>query len=439
MFRSRFLSVLCVALLSVALALPARAVTLIRDADIEHGLAEIARPILTAAGLSPARIRILVIEDRSLNAFVASNDAIFLHTGLILELESAAQLQAVIAHEAAHIANGHLSRRLGNFGNARTAAGLGILLAAAAAMAGGGDAAFGLAVGTQSAAQRNLFAHTRAEEASADQAGARYMIAAGVPITAAVEVLEIFRGQEALTVGRQDPYVLTHPLSADRIRALEALAAANPVAPGNTATADYWFDRVQGKISAFLRDPSWTLRQVRGQNSDVAVLRRAVAHHLSPDPAAAIASMDALVAARPNDPFLHDLRGQILLENGRVQAAVSAYGRAVDLAPRNALILAGYGRALLALDTADGNRRALEALEASAGRDGQNQRMLRDLALAYARAGQNGMASLVTAERYALSGNFNDMGIHARRAEGLLPTGTSAWRRAQEMVQLADG
>ena len=90
------------------LANPAAAVSLIRDADIENALDELAAPILRAAGLNPNRMRILVVNDSSLNAFVISNDVIFMHSGLLLRLESAAQVQAVIAHEAAHIVNGHI-------------------------------------------------------------------------------------------------------------------------------------------------------------------------------------------------------------------------------------------------------------------------------------------------------------------------------------------
>ena len=112
---------LAACLMWVAAALPARAVTLLRDSEIEYALAELARPILNAAGLPASRTKILVIEDSSLNAFVVDGQVIFLNSGLLLKLESAAQVQAVIAHEAAHIANGHLARRVQNVRNARTA------------------------------------------------------------------------------------------------------------------------------------------------------------------------------------------------------------------------------------------------------------------------------------------------------------------------------
>jgi predicted Zn-dependent protease len=114
---------------------------------------------------------------------------------------------------------------------------------------------------------------------------------------------------------------------------------------------------------------------------------------MTPDADRALAEVGRLLQMRPDDPFYQELQGQILYESRRFDAAIAAYGRAVDLAPREALILAGYGRALLAPDTAGNNARALEVLTRAQARDPFDPRMLRDLGLAYARAGQPGMAA----------------------------------------------
>ncbi len=424
--------------ISFATAQPARAVTLIRDAEIEYALEQLAAPILRAAGLSPNNVRILIIDDRSLNAFVLDGRAIFLHSGLLLKMETAGQLQAIIAHEAAHISNGHITRRMTNLRASRNTAAFGMALAAAVAMSTGrGDAAAGLAAGIAGSSQRNLFAHTRAEESAADQSGTRYMLRAGVDPNAALEVLEVFRGQEALSIGRQDPYARTHPLTADRMRALRALIAANPGTPTDQSSAEYWFARAQGKLSAFTQNPAWTLRRTGNDTSAIAQMRRAVAYHRQADAGRAINTMQALLAANPNDAYFHELFGQILLESRQPAAAVNAYGRAVTLAPNEPLILGGYGRALLALDTADGTRRAIDALQRARDRDPLDGRILRDLGQAYARAGQNGMASLATAERYALAGRMRDAALHASRAADQLPRGSVPWLRAQDVISAA--
>lgn len=425
--------------LLVSLAMPLHAQTLIRDAEIEHALQELAAPVLTAAGLSPSRVRILVIKDHRLNAFIVDTQHIFINSGLIQKLDRPEMLQSVIAHEAAHIANGHISRRLQNLRASRSLAGLGLLLSAAVAASGNTEAAVGAAAGASSAAQHSFLAHTRDQESSADQSAARYLAQAGIDPAAMVDVLEIFRGQEALAANRQAPYARSHPLSRERLRRAEAYAAAYPVRAPQDQSSAYWFARARGKLDAFLGNPGRTLRQLRGeQPNDIVLMRRAVAYHRIPDTAKALENINTLIQRRPDDPYVHELRGQILFESRNFGAAVNAYGRAVNLAPNHPLILAGYGQALLALDSADANTRALRALERSYSRDPRNGRMLRDLAVAYARAGNNGMASAVTAERYAMNGRFEDSLVHARRAEALLPRGSPGWNRVQDVIVAAE-
>lgn len=419
-------------ILTFALALPARAVTLLRDADIEYALAQVASPVLRAAGLS-ASTKILVVDDGSLNAFVVSNDAIYIHSGLIGRMETAAMLQAVIAHEAAHIANGHITRRMTNLGNARTAAGLGMALAILAAAAGGGEAAGAIAIGSQSAAMRNFLAHTRAEESAADQSGARYLRTAGIPLSGMLDVFRLFRGQEVLSAARQDPYVRSHPLSRDRLRTIEGFAAAyGDLTSADASKWNYWFARTKGKLTAYKRRPSWTMNRV-GESGykDIALMREAMAQHRNSNTKRALAAIDKAIASRPQDPFYFDLKGQILMETRQFGAAANAHARAVQLRPRDGLLQAGYGRALLASGNAGA---ALPALERARSIDFRDGSMLRDLAVAYARTGNRGMASLVTAERYALRGRMDDAGIHAKRATGLLPEGSGPWQRAHDVL-----
>ncbi|WGW05851.1 M48 family metalloprotease [Tropicibacter oceani] len=424
-------------LLLLAVAAPVRAagISLLRDADIEYALGRIAAPVLTAAGLSPSQIRLILVDDSSLNAFVADTSHIFIHSGLLMKLESAAQLQAVIAHEAAHISNGHITRRLGNMRSARTAAGLGMILGAAAAAASNNpQAGLGIAIGTQSSALRLFLSHTRAEESSADISSVRFLMRAGIDPRGAVEVQDLFRGQEALSLQRQDPYMRSHPLSRDRYRALQGLVAGHDAGKSDPG-AEYWFSRLQGKLTAFKRAPSWTLRRAKDSASqDIALMRQAVAHHRQSDLAKALKNIDGAIALRPKDPYLLDLKGQILLESRRFPAAVQVYGAAANMAPRDAMVLGGLGRALVANGQP---KQALSVLEKARSRDFSDPRILRDLAVAYAQTGQNGMASLVTAERYALQGRLKDAEVHAKRADGLLPRGSGPWQRAQDVLSAA--
>ena len=424
-----------VALVSFAFyAQIAQAAGLLRDSDIEEGLSQLAAPVLIAAGLSPVSTKILVVNDDRLNAFVIDRRHIFLHSGLILRSKTPEMLQSVIAHEAAHIANGHIARRRQALQLTRNAANFGTALAVAVgAASGSGQAATGIALGIRGSATRKFLSHSRAEESSADQSALGYMVRSGINPMGMVDTLDMFVGQENLIVGRQDPYVRSHPLTRDRMRSVETMAMAHDDLPSDPGMV-YWHARVVGKLSAFQRAPSWTLGRVKDSHSeDIKHMRSAIAHGRAGQLNLAIKAIDRAIAQRPNDPFYQDLKAELYMRNRAFSQSARAYKKAHDMRPKDAIILAGYGRALLA----DGQfSQALDILERARVRDFRNSALLRDLGVAYSKLGKNAMASLVTAERYALQGRIKDAKVHAKRAAAGLPVGSPSWQRAQDVVDI---
>ena len=424
-----------VALVSFAFyAQIAQAAGLLRDSDIEEGLSQLAAAVLIAAGLSPVSTKILVVNDDRLNAFVIDRRHIFLHSGLILRSKTPEMLQSVIAHEAAHIANGHIARRRQALQLTRNAANFGTALAVAVgAASGSGQAATGIALGIRGSATRNFLSHSRAEESSADQSALGYMVRSGINPMGMVDTLDMFVGQENLIVGRQDPYVRSHPLTRDRMRSVETMAMAHDDLPSDPGMV-YWHARVVGKLSAFQRAPSWTLGRIKNSHSeDIKHMRSAIAHGRAGQLNLAIPAIDRAIAQRPNDPFYQDLKAELYMRNRAFSQSARAYKKAHDMRPKDAIILAGYGRALLA----DGQfSQALDILERARVRDFRNSALLRDLGVAYSKLGKNAMASLVTAERYALQGRIKDAKVHANRAAPGLPVGSPSWQRAQDVVDI---
>ena len=422
--------------LALALMLPGMAAAqgVIRDAEIERALGQIANPVLRAAGLGRSQVDIYIIDDPDLNAFVAGGNNIFIHSGLLRKLETIDQLQAVIAHEVAHITGGHLARRNEKIRQAQRKAGVGAVIALAAAVAGANE--IGLAAGllSQEVALRDILAHSRGEEAAADQAGLGYLVGAGADPGAVLEVMELFRGQEILSERYVDPYVQTHPLWSRRVRLLEdRVASARPGRERSRGEINL-HRRMVAKFDGFLGNPRQVLRKYKDDKTEIGALARAVAYHRIPDVRRAMSTVDALIRARPDDAFYHELKGQFLIERGRAADAVAAYSRAARLAPDEPLILAGLGRALVAVDTPKSTRQALDVLTRAAAKEKADPGILRNLAVVYARLGDNGRASLATAERFALQGRLKDADIHATRAAGQLPQGSPGWRRAQDIL-----
>ena len=267
------------------------------------------------------------------------------------------------------------------------------------------------------------------------------MIRAGIDPQGILDVLDIFRGQEFITVGNIDPYVLTHPLSSTRFELMERrVAEAHARRRFETdPEMEYWHKRMLAKLEGFLLRPERVLdRYELAEETEFSLYAVAIALHRLPDPQAAIATIDRLIALRPNDPFYWELKGQILFESGQGEAAIQPYRRAVALAPEEPLIAAGLGRALLALGNPQADAEALRVLQEARRRDFANPSVLRDLATAYARAGDAGMAALATAERFAVAGDLASAEIHARRAVALLNEGSPGWLRATDILKLND-
>ena len=436
----RFAAVLSL-VAAVATAGEATARTLIRDAEIEATLRRMSSPIFKAAGLSPDSIRMLILLDDTLNAFVFGGRTMVLHTGLLRQLEEPRALIGVIAHETGHITGGHIARRSLAAERLGPAAMIAMALGAAAAAAGSGQAGAAIALGGNDLLRRAFLAYSRAEEASADQAGLNYMARAGVDPEGMLDVLRLFRGQEVFQARGVDPYALTHPLSRERVALMERRVAESP-ARGRPIDPDtaYWFARMKAKIDGFVLAPEQVMRSVERADdpgSEFNRLRAAIAHHRRAETNEALALLDGIMSKRRDDPYYWALRGQFLFEGARPAEAVIALRRAVSLAPDEPLIAGSLGRALLATGTPSAEAEALKVLSAAAREDSADPAMLRDLSVAYARAGQDGLAALAAAERLALLGQFEDAGRLASRAMGLLPRGSPGWQRADDLLTLA--
>ncbi len=414
----------------------AHAQGLIRDAEIEATMSRLARPVILAAGLSPGQVNIYMINNPRMNAFVAGGNNIFIHTGLLRRLKTQDQLQAVIAHELGHIVGGHIARRNEKLRAGRGPVAIGLLLAAAAIASGNSEAGVTAGLIGNQIAQRDFLAHSRAEESAADQASLRYMAAAGAQPEAVLEVMRLFRGQDALSGRYVDPYAVTHPLWGQRIRYLQDRVASAPKGKPPSAQDAYWHSRMVAKFDGFIGNTRRTIQKYKDDKTEIGTLARAVAYHRVPNLKAARRNVDALIKARPNDPYYHELKGQFLLEGGDAKGAVSSYRTAARLAPNEALILSGLGRALVALDTGAATQEALDVLVRARSMDDKDPSVLRNLATAYARVGQTGRASLATAERFALQGRLRDAQVHARRATRQLSEGSPGWRQAQDILRL---
>lgn len=435
---------LCALALLVGVTSPAVAQSILRDAESEALLADMSRDLIRAANLSPANVRVVVINDPSINAFVAGGQTVYIHSGLIDAADNANEVQGVIAHELGHITGGHvpLSDRMAKGATGITI--LSLLLAAGAIAAGSPDAGMGLMQMGQRAAMGSFLAFSRAQEATTDAAGVKFLAGAGISGRGMLDFFKKLQQQEyryGIRRGSDTSYVVSHPLSGERISTLTAdLQGAPAWSKPSDPALEARFKRVQAKLRGYVADPKDTLRKYPATDVTVpAHYARAYAYHLSGYPEQAAAEAAALVKVEPQNPYFLELEGQILLESGKVREAIPPLRAATAGTNYQPLIATTFGHALLSTEDATLLPEAERVLRQSVARDRENPFAWYQLGMVYERKGDTARAALATAEQASLTGNVGRALSSGRAAMAGLPSGSSDWIRAQDIVMASQG
>lgn len=422
---------------------PAMAQSILRDAETEALFRDMMDPLTVAAGLQPGQVRVHLLGDPSINAFVAGSQDVYVFAGLIEAADTAEEVQGVLAHELGHIMGGHAIRI--NDG-AKAATGISILsllLGAAAIAAGGGEAGMGIMMAGQQAALGKFLAFSRVQESTADAAGAQYLSAAGISGRGSLAFFKKLQNLEFRYAVKQDDdqaYGRTHPMSGDRIQTLREVYVVDP-AWEKPADPDIErrFQRVKAKLSGYMTDPDRTLRKYPESNTSIpARYARAYAWHRSAYPKSALAEVKALLATDPDDPYFLELEGQILLESGRPDEALPPLREAVAKSRSQPLIAATLGHALIATEDPANFVEAEKVLRTAVALDNQNPFAWYQLGIVYANKGDQARAALASAERYNLQGGQAALALrNAEVAMQGLSQGSPDWIRAQDISLVA--
>jgi len=423
-----------------AAAQPASAQSVLRDSETELLFKDMSKPLIEAAKLDPASVKVVLIQDAEINAFVATGQVVYLHTGLIAAADNANQLQAVIAHELGHVAGGHAIRSGEGQGAATKISILSLVLAAAAAAAGAGEAAMGVLAAGQQAALGNFLSFTRAQESSSDLAGASYLSKAGISGEGSLAFFKKLGNQEfRLAIPQDNSYNRTHPLSSERIASLEQIYKADPAWKRQTDPAlEARFQRIKAKLIGYIDPKRATVLYPESDQSVPAHYARAYAYHRGAYPDKAASETAALLKASPDDPFFLELKGQVLLEGGNPTAAIAPLRQAVSGAPDQPMIAVMLGHALIATEDQSKFPEAKQVLKNAVNRDNDNPFAWYQLGIVYDREGDRARASLATAERQNLEGETKLALAAARSAMMGLKTGTPDYLRAQDIAMVSE-
>ena len=425
--------------IGLAAAQPAFAQSILRDSETEQLFKDVSKPLIAAAGLDPKNVNIVLLSDPEVNAFVATGQTVYIHSGLLIASDNLNQLQGVIAHELGHVSGGHAIRMRDGVGMATGITIATLVLGALAIAAGIPDAGMGIMAAGQQAALGNFLAFTRAQESSADLAGAKYLAGAGISGRGSLEFFKKLQNQEyRLAIYAKDSYDRTHPISSERIASLEKAYQADPAwSRNNDPLLEERFQRVKAKLFGFVDPKQAVIKYPESDDSLAGHYARAYAYHLGAYPDKALREAEILLERRPGDPYFLEMKGQIMLESGKPADAIAPLREAVKAAPDQPLIAAMLGHALISTEKKENFPEAKNLLKAAVNRDNQNPFAWYQLGIIYDREGDPSRAALATAERENLEGNPRLAMVSAEMAMRGIPAGTPDYIRAQDIAMVA--
>ena len=425
-----FTFILC--FLSVSLA-HADNLSIIRDSEVENVLTKMTQRLFSAAGLNPKNAQVVIVNDDSINAFVAGGQTIFVHSGLITNAKSPAEVAFVLSHETGHIVGGHVIRGSEQMKKAQTTALISTVLGGVLAVAGGTpEAGLAIMMGTNSSVMGSFMAYRQSEESAADRTAVDIMKKTGYSMHGFTDTMKELQRQERLSSAYDNTYWQTHPMTRDRMRDIERFThKAGPI------SKDEQFDLMRAKLIGFLHTPEQTRYLYQG-SSTADKYALAIANYKDNKITDSLIQLNELISISPNNAYFYELKGQFLFETGQLNESIHAYEQAVKLMPNAPLIRLALGQVLTESNNASHFERAISHLSTVIEQDNNMPGAWRLLATAYGKNQNMPMADYAMAEFYLLTGNTQEAVKLAKRAIDKIKNTTQAYRHLMDILELTN-
>lgn len=416
---------------------------LIRDAETEKFLRDLSNPIFKAANLDVKNIKIYIVNDESINAFVSGGQNVFINTGLITKYQTPDALIGVIAHETGHIAAGHIARSSEEIKNAENGMFLSYLLGIGAILGGVPQAGEALILGGSNISEKLFMKYTRGQEEAADQHAINYLDKMSYPANGLVTLLEYFESQMIGLKNQIDEYALSHPVSKKRINLIkDRTKDKNFSDKAINEKLQKSMTRVIAKLDAFILSPDFTLKKYQNRSDETANYAKSIAYFRKGETEKSLKLLDKIISDNSRDGFLLELKGQILFESGKVHDSIITYHKAIKLLTKEdaAQSKIAFATAILAMKKHDDDliNLAIKTLKDCQKYEMENPFLYKQLGLAYSKLGDEGRSYLALAEYNYTQGNKKKTENFAKKAKEKLPKiAKEELLRADDLLELA--
>jgi predicted Zn-dependent protease len=403
----------------------AKADRIIRDAEMESVISEIIKPIVEYAKLPSDKMKIRIIENDQINAFTTFGLEIYIYTGLLTKDITPATIAGVLSHEIGHIVGGHLYK-LSQNNQELFAETLGFILLSGVASyaARSSDAFVGAGALAVQLAERRALRFSRVQEYQADNFALSALQSSKYPLSGFVNFFKTMRNQES-SIGL-NAYASTHPTGQDRIDNI------NRVITSHHLINNFFFSReLQAKyrkaiikFKAYLNKEESLIDQLApNMNTEEKLYAHTIFYHTNGQLTKALDNIRLLIKDYPNNPFYHELQGQILYDKGLINEAVQELRLAQNLLPQNSLInieLALYEIQLASEKNAQNKESllnsAISRLKFVSVQENDNTVIFRLLGKAYGEKGNHPTANFYFAKEAFMNGEYKKAILFATRS-----------------------
>ncbi|UTO56524.1 M48 family metalloprotease [Neoehrlichia mikurensis] len=378
----------------------------VRDSEIEHVIKKIALPIFNAANINIDNIKVFIVHDNTINAYIINNKNIFIHSGLLQFSQNPNTVIGVIAHEIGHISQQHILYKKKDIRNTVINTGLGYALGMIAAIAINPNIGQAIMSGASTINYRMFLANNREQEEVADQCALKYLDDAGYDYNGLISLFRYFSN-----IGSQhgiiDQYLLTHPLNQQRLENIQSYRRKNVI--NNWQSDDIKnFNRIIDKVNAFFA-PLNTLEDEKYSSLYI----RSIINYRKSNIKKSLEQLNDLIKQTPNDPYIYELKAQIFYKVGNIKKAVKNYKIALKFLPNDLLIKLELAQTLLLSNPGE----AIPYLKQVLYHEKDNPFIWKQLAIAYGKINNIGMSYFAFANKFFIENDIKNFYKYANLSE----------------------
>ena len=368
----------------------------VSDPLLQGYIEDISYKLATYSELKDRRLDIIVVHNRTINAFAVPGGVIGVHDGLLLQAETEAQLASVLAHELGHLSQRHFARGVEARQRSRISSMAGLLAGVILAATAGGDAGMAAIAASQAASMQNQLRYSRLHEQEADRVGMQTMLRADMDPGGAAGMFEVMQRSARYAGNRPPEFLLTHPVTESRITDARNRSRQHP---RQIYTDNMHFQLMRARVElSFIDNPGDAVKRFRAKKSrhpSADQYGLVLALTTNGDFEEAQSLLDALKTASPNELSYTIAQAELDIASGKLLEAIELLNKNLSLTPHNHPLTMTLAHALL---QANQPHKAEQLLQE------HTQQKPHDPSVWY-----------LLAETHGLAGNV--IGVHQARAE----------------------